>query len=657
MLIISCKKRRKNTALAAIAAALVSSAGCASDFDTVRATPPRASVGRELYSLVCDRVGAQALREDITGGSYRAICHFSGPVDAPVYADTVDVAQLTPLTDTAVDTNGQPVTREQQEKNRAHRIARIETMGKRREDLVRAFDAAFPDETIALKDVSNADGPLSCNPMGDGSLQKELASTLSRFTDLYNDRTIPLVTESLAEVMDDVHASPEAQAALARLDARQGYRPGDVAMGVSQPLLSYPRLAELADALLRLIASDADPLNPDARIDPDKPAHGDNREPIAGPASADFQGLLGVLREELRTAKDPAPTPPLAIALDTSIPPRVRLSRPRTNLEIARTLLLSEDPAFVPAGATPKYIVRRDARGVASVPLQDGKVPSPFVDANGDKLPDLDPLGRFLTSTKTTLPTPFFASTVTSGANGSGVSTSGIDGPRDADGRALNARGGAPLYDYLDTKRTFFASLETTLLPMVDAEPAHRHETVLNVAAGLPVLFGNRDAAPTSKRVYAKDPGAKNGKTDAPVTVSYRAFHPESSPVIDLVHALGQILSDPAIDDVLALAQRLADEHPQELARLIGVGLEIKAIADKHPEARIPASSTLWDEMFDILAKMAKAPGVLEDLIAAFGKDQTMPLKDVFSAYLENKDELTYDRNALNGPAFNLTTK
>ena len=122
------------------------------------------------------------------------------------------------------------------------------------------------------------------------------------------------------------------------------------------------------------------------------------------------------------------------------------------------------------------------------------------------------------------------------------------------------------------------------------------------------------------------------------------------------MHAGGPLLADPAVDDVLELGRRLAKEHPNELARLVGLGLKIKEIADAHPEASIPAASTFWDEMLDVLAKIAREPGILEDLVRAFKRDETVKLQEVFANYSEFRDELTYDRNNLNGPAWNLTT-
>ena len=69
-------------------------------------------------------------------------------------------------------------------------------------------------------------------------------------------------------------------------------------------------------------------------------------------------------------------------------------------------------------------MVSRDPRGYASVPLVNGEVPPPFVDADGDHLPDVNALGQFVTSDGSTPPSPFF-------------STDGANGPRDSYARAL----------------------------------------------------------------------------------------------------------------------------------------------------------------------------------------------------------------------------
>jgi hypothetical protein len=610
--------------------------GCAGEFDTTRQTPERGSIGREMYTMICDRVGAQALREDVAGTSYHAVCHADA---SGAFADEVDTGKLLPL-GPAVDESGKPVSLEQQKANREHRIARIEALARRRDDLIRAFDAAFADETIAIKDLRAADEARSCDPpqgkaSGEGELREELAAMLGRLTDLYNDDTIPHLTRALSQLMEEVEASPEARAALARFDARRGYRPGDVAMGVARPLLSYPRLHELANALLALLSSDTDPLGLRApEGTPPKKAHERTAEDrVPGAAHGAFVQLLSVVREELRTTKVSPELPPLEIGRGAFDPTFVQLSRPRGNLELAREILLAEDPAF--SIGAPRFVVRRDTRGLAKVALDGGRVPAPFVDLTGpsgrpDGLADIDDLGRFVTS-GSPAPLPFPAP----------------DGDfaeeRDAAGRALVGQRAA--FEYIDVGSTYLASLSRDLVPLLEPDPERRHETIMDLLAGLVVAAGERNEQASSVRTY--EPGGTK--------VYYRAYRDDASPLLDLVHAVAQVLADPSTGDTLALLERLSADHPDVLARLVGVGLRIKAIADQHPEASIPGSSTLWDEMLDVLAKIAEQPQLVEDVIRAFGDERTQGLAQAGAAYMTMRDELTYDRDDLNGPPFNLT--
>lgn len=634
--------------LLALVAAATCGAGC-SDFDVKRATPPRGSLGRELYTLVCDRVGAQALREDVTGASYHAACH----ADADGrFADKVDAAALPELDPEARDTAGKPVPLETQKARRAHRIARVEAVARRRDDVIAAFDAAFPEQRIAIKDVGNPDPAKSCDPPGEGrsgeaDLREEVALTLGRLVDLYNDDTIPHLTRSLARVMDDLEQSDEAKAALARFDARRGYRPADVAMGVAEPALGYPHLADLANALLRLLAADSDPYGPR-----------EGGKPTPGAAHDALVKLLEITREEMRTA-EPSPTPgALTVTPDVVDPLLDRLSRPRGNLEAARALLLTEDKAYT--SGSPRWITLRDARGLAAVPLDRGALPAPFVDATGpaggpDGLPDVDPLGRFVT-VGVAAPTPFEpASTLLAGPGG----TPAV--PRDAFGRFVD--GSRTRFAYVDLNASFIGAVLRDVTPLVE----RRH--MVDLLGGFFVAAGARDTREATTRTYPADPRAAKrwslahggapapgGIENAPVNVKYRAFRDDDSPLLDLVWAVGQVLGHPSADDTLALVQRLASEHPQTLARLVGVGLEIKRIADAHPEAKIPDASTLWDDLLDVIVKMAQRPKLFEDLIRAFGRDETVELADVFATYMTRRDELTYDRANLNGPAFNKMT-
>jgi hypothetical protein len=609
------------------ALAYLAGLGCADEFDTTRRIPQRGSLGRELYTLACDRVGAQSLPEDVTGASYRGICH---PDAKGAYASAVDDSILVALDPEAKARDGQRVPLAEQERRRAYHIARIERLGQRREELILALDAALPDLTIALKDVHHADVAHSCDPAGEGSLHAELGLILGRMVEIENDGTLPQLTRVSARIFENIAASSDAQAALARIDARQGYRSFEIALGAARSVLAYPRIPELSRALFGLLSS-------------------------GGKAHPELAQFLSVLRQELRTAPDPVPLAVLEVAQDSKRSDWRWLSRPRGSLEFVSDVALAEDPVFDIGVATTggRLITRRDRRAVAQL----FRIAPPFVDQTGvdakpDGLADLDPLGQFVTLDGALVPSPFF-------------SPEAPDGPRDTMGRAIS-EDGKSIYDYLDTRRTALARLLHDVRPLFDPDPTR--QAMLSLLGGLPVLMGERPQEPAT-RTYAADPArVKDWPLSSrqpvpldlgtePITLSYRAFDPRTSPIVDLVHGLGHTLADPAMDDVLALVKDLALDHPETFARLVGIALEIKAVADQHPEAKLPASSLLWDELLDVIVKMAQAPGVLDDLLLAFTYPNTVKLQSTFAAYTEYRDVLTYDRGDLNGTAYNLTRK
>src|SRR5262249_17790971 len=131
--------------------------GC-DEFDTDRDIPKRGSVGEEIYGVLCDRVAAQALHDDLTGGSARNVCHRSGGK----FADKVDRAKPPPLDPEAVNEAGKPVSVEKQRSDRDRAVSRVEALGRRRDDLIRALDATFPERKIPVKALDADDPTKSC---------------------------------------------------------------------------------------------------------------------------------------------------------------------------------------------------------------------------------------------------------------------------------------------------------------------------------------------------------------------------------------------------------------------------------------------------------------------------------------------------------------
>ncbi len=601
--------------LAAAVALAPTLSSCAPPLDTERTLPKRGSVGQEMYGVLCDRLSAQALREDLTGASFRYVCH---PKTNGEFDEKVDTAKLPTLDPAATDVNGKVVGLEVQRDAREKAIGRIEALARRRVDLVRAFDAIFPeDQRVGVKDLDNEDPTKSCEAPKKGSeakLTTALADMLGRMTELYHDGTLPQSTQSLGRVVAAFKDDDEAQAAWARIASREGYRPIDTALGVARPAVAYPNLRDLANASLSLLSADSLPY----QLDPKRDEAG-KRIPVPGPGNAALNAMLAAAHEELLDAKkDPKPGPLTITADPTS--GRVVLSRPRDNLEVMETLLFTTDPAF--SVGAPRWIVKRDPRGYAAI--AGGQVPTPFVDADKDGLPDVDDLGRFKTTNGSLAPSPF-------------PYPNGPEAPRDEFGRAL--AGTRLLYDYVDTSSTFAAQVTKDLRPLADPDPAK--EALMGVMGGAYVAMGTKGPA---TKAYAR------------TTLEYQGYDVATSPMLDLVYAMSQLLGDKSMDTTLAMARELVVKNPRELARLTGALLAAQDAAKTHDEAKISKSATFWDESLDTMVKLVKEPGLLEDVLRAMAAPESQALGSVFSQYSKLKDEIRYDFDDLNGPTFNVTT-
>jgi len=563
----------------------------------------RGTVGEEVFGIVCDRVGGQALREDLDGSSFHAACHKDV---AGRFADDVDESKLPPIDDRVRGAAGEALDLEAVRQRRIKNLARVRALLERRADLIGALDAIFPDVRIAIRDIRNPDPTKTCGELGaeragdEADLSEQLANMLGRIQALYNDGTIPRVTQATARLMKNLDASVEGRDALARVNVRRGYKPADFGLSMLRPTVAYPNLRDLANGTLAAISVDSDPYGPTPAFDTSG-----NRIPVRGAANPQFVKLLEVAHEELRTMTIDPKDEPLRI-IDEPATGRHHPSRPRTTLEFATALNFAEDDVFRIDATGPLYGIRRDPFGFAQVAtgtILPNPAPSPFPAADG-------------------VPAPAY----------------------DAFGRALDAPGGKPLFDTIDVHRTLLNALLANLRPLIKVDPQNPDDALLDFLAGVEPLLGSRDLGDTSKKAYP------------PVDVAYNQFHPENAPLLDFLSAVSNVLAYSHTEETLSLLRLLVTEHQPDVARLIGEFLRLKSVADKFPNAALPAQSTFWDELLDVVVQIAKEPGMLEDTLRALGDDRTVELSEVFANYTRYKDLISYDRQNLNGPIFNLTT-
>ncbi|AKT39258.1 hypothetical protein [Chondromyces crocatus] len=604
-------------------------ASCHEAFDTTRRALPRATLGDDLYGVLCDRVGASALAEDLTGASYQGVCH----LDADgVYADEIDVAKLpTPTTGEA-------------EQARRRAIARVDALVRRRSALIHAVNTAFPD--VEIENVATEAG-------GDRiRLHDALLSYSQEIAALYETNPyvpggkalLPESTRALGRLFAAFSESEAARGAFAQMWGRQGYRPSQVILGAIRATLAYPSMRALSRTSTEVLGP-------------------------GGEGAPAFEQLLTVVEQELATARsNVAALPPLTLDPSTAQP-----NRPRSNVEILRTLLVRESPAFATSSGTgPAYIVARDRRGIA-LPLAGG----PFVDADGDGLADIDGSGRFLSAGAPLSVDPPFV----------------VPGSTPREALDSFGRPEPALYAYIDTSRTAGAALSRTLLPLTDpllnATPGdpeawkRENEALMYALAGAFTLYGDREAAAYDHQAEKILPA---GQTCAHCT-QYSRFRGEDSPLADVSHAMGQFLADPDSDALLLGVKDLLENHEAVVARVIGAALRAREFAAAHdekalrgeePRAEIPYETPIWDEMGELLGRMSDRPGLVKRLLSAFAARDAAgtPLLvkptpsswgpgvahfgEAMGQFFRNRDQLSYDpgtsgTSRLNGPPVNLT--
>lgn len=603
---------RKTALLVGVALSL--SAACSGDFDDKRKLrEPIGTLGDDMYSALCDRVGATVLTEDVYGASYRGVCHRDA---AGKYRDQVDQNKLPPIVDPL---SGSGVAR-------TLAIAKVEAMGRRRADLIQAFNATFSDDPM----------PDPFNPGKTVRGHVALQRFLQRVVPLYESNPVnkegsgsreglmPSVTRSTGRLFaalggpgQDTHGqygdpakAQKAQEALSRLSGRLGYRPLRVALGAIKPSMAYPELRQLAQTFATRL----------------RPA-GKNAPPGTGVMRDAFQNVLGMAQNELSTSVE-APLP----AAYATEPVTLQPNRPRTNAEVARAVMLSTHPAFAKPGALSHYLVVRDSRGYAvptgNVPGKPGTVGGAFVDGNGDGFADVDSRGRFLGPAGVAqIDTPFFVPGLPRVL------------PPDAFGRAVDS-GGNPLFAYLDTSQTFVGATTRDLEPLLNPDPVAESEALADLLSGAYVLYG--------------DP--IQNKADWGVGGVYPTFDTSQSPIVDLAHASGWMFAHKNSDVHLKMVKKLFTDHEPVMARLIGSSLKIREISNAHPEAKLDPTVTLWDELQEIIVKTAKDPKLFKDVMRALAHPDTQAyLGKAYSNYAKYKDKLYYNTNDINGSLVNLT--
>lgn len=433
----------------------------------------------------------------------------------------------------------------------------------RRNELAFALDSAAPEASLP-------------------ALQELLTS--ESFLTLYDSDAASAAIDALVALLrfaaDDPGRASGFHDALVRLAARPGYRPLDMAPGLAGAALGAPDVHTAMQAFT-------------AAVD------------AGGSAEPAWTALLAAAGASLRHAEAAAAP-----------------ADPERTANLVLGLLFTEDP-MLGAGVTPDPrldVVRRDHRGVARIQrLEDGQLPAPFADQDGDGLADTDAAGRFVDASGAPIaaPAPYEPA----------PGDEALPWPhRDEDGRALASAGGPLLYEHLALDSTLLAALARDGAGLLGPERG----VLLDAMRGASLLMGERvDTA----RAYA------SGEM-----LAYRGFDTGSAALLDMMYGYLQLLREPHGDDLLALGDALLRDHEPIVAELAEAAIAGSRLGDAYPEAALVPGSPLWDDLMAVVRAMAEEPGLVEDLLVALEESpEVAELGGFFASFMKYSDRFSYD--------------
>ncbi len=303
---------------------------------------------------------------------------------------------------------------------------------------------------------------------------------------------------------------------------------------------------------------------------------------------------------------------------------------PNRTANLLSSLLLTRSAALAQGATIP--IVARDSRGLAVPSRTGGAFVLPFVDLDGDGLVDVDSDGRYVDAKgqRLTVPTPFVER---------GSASPDPAAARDAAGRALVAANGAPLYDYRDLDGSVLGAMLVEAGKLLDPNK----DIAFGLLWGASALLGpsvQRSAA------YVDAAGTNLG------SVSFAGHDSNQSAALDLAHAMIQLLADPGADQTLCAVSAILSRHEAPIARTTAALRDASQRAKKFPDAKLPVTSTLVDEMVPVIARLLRVPGLAEDLVAALADPHVRGVGPMVARLMSARNRVDFDH--ANGPSYPL---
>lgn len=434
-----------------------------------------------------------------------------------------------------------------------------------RKDTARAPEQA--EKKTQLLDERQAEFVLAVDTIAPASELASINVFLQQALTMVDEGTLPGLTRKVELALKDAAKTPELMQALSSTE-----RPAvsEFVSPLASPdflgyVTAYPKLAELNVKGAQLVLDN------------------DGVDLKGQRMSEEPNGISELFRTLVRLLRDVEPA-----VLEDSV------------AIIVRDMLLREDDRFEPEDATrPLYVARYDKRGLPKANLPTPEAQTPFMDADGDGLADIDERGDFmLTISEAKRPKAF-------DLNGGQELFN-----RDAFGRAVIGERFA--FDYVDLNKTGLGFLVREFFTL------SQKNVMTDMLGAIRAVMGDMT-------IQEDEQGP------------YQGFGSEH-PLAEMAYAMTASMAISSLPELMDATATFMNEGSSELAGVLVTLEEAVEIADKHPQAELKDNQTIAYDLSPVLHKISSNPALWSAFMDALADPMTAKTGDAMSTLISYKN-------------------